>query len=94
MKDIAAFNFMVGVAIGKLLLAAVFSSPLFRNLALASAATFVCVLYSQRGVEGLLDEAHSAVTSVATYPDFARGLALGAALAFLIFGIAFRRRLQ
>lgn len=91
MQHIATFEFIVGVAVGKVLLGALFASSIFRNVALASAAAGVCVIYFQKGVSGLMQFAHLAVADMTLRPDFSKGAALGAVVAFLVFGLYLKR---
>jgi hypothetical protein len=91
---IISFEFLVGVAVGKILLGALLASSIFRNVALAAGASTVCFLYFQKGVVGLLDAGHILVADFSARPSFAQGVALGVVLGFLVFGAYFRRRLS
>jgi hypothetical protein len=85
------YEFIVGLTIGKILLGALFASPLFRNFAFAGAATGICLLYSREGLSGVLTIAHSLQADFATRPDFTKGVVLGALIAAVVLGL-FRRR--
>jgi hypothetical protein len=86
------FEFMVGVAVGKVLLGALFASPIFRGVALAAAAGIICFTYFQRGVAGILETAHVLIGDFAARPGFSQGLALGALLGIIVFGAFLSRR--
>jgi hypothetical protein len=88
------FEFMVGVAVGKILLGALFASPIFRNLALAAGAGTLCFTYFQKGVPGILQAAHVLIGDFSARPSFSHGLALGALLGIIVFGAFLRRRLS
>ena len=92
MHGITNFEFLVGVAVGKIMLGALFASPLFRNLALAVAAIGVCFLYLQKGVSGIILIAHTLHSDLFIRPDFSKGLVVGAILAFFVFGLYRRSR--
>lgn len=91
MSQITSFEFIVGIAIGKILFGALFASPLFRSVALALAALAVCWLYLHEGVPGILSLAHALQADFLARPDFAKGAAVGAAAAFVVFGMYCRR---
>lgn len=86
MNTITNFEFLVGVAAGKILLGAAIASPLFRNLALAAAAIALCWIYTHGGVTEIIGVAHKIQTDLFTRPNFGKGLAAGAIVAFLVFG--------
>jgi hypothetical protein len=85
------FEFLVGILVAKILLAALFSSPLSRNIAVAAAAIGLCVLYAQDGSAAILSFAQRLQTDLLLRPDFSKGLALGAIISFAIFGFVRRR---
>ncbi len=91
MQHIVSFEFLVGVVVGKILLGALLASAIFRNVALAAAASAVCFVYFQKGVPGLLQAAHAVVADLAVRPSFSQGVALGGALGFLVFGAYLKR---
>jgi hypothetical protein len=91
MHTFTNYDFLVGIAVGKILLGALFASALFRNIALAAMASVICFVYFQNGVGGILTLAHSLRIDFIARPDFSKGVALGAILAFLVFGF-YRRR--
>lgn len=86
------YDFMVGIAVGKILLAAFLASSIFRNIALAAAGGTICLVYFQKGVTGLLQGAHLAIADFATRSDFSKGVALGAFLALIVFGAYLKRQ--
>jgi hypothetical protein len=59
------FEFLVGVAVGKIVLGAVLASPLFWSVSLAAAAVATCVLYAEKGTPGILVPRHSDFDSLA-----------------------------
>lgn len=69
-----SFEFLVGVAVGKILLGAILASPIFRNVGLAALASAVCFVYFQKGAAGVLEAAHALVTDFAVRPSFPRAL--------------------
>jgi hypothetical protein len=92
MHNLVNFEFMVGVAVGKILLGALLASSIFRNLALAAGASAVCFTYFQKGVPGILQTAHVLTGDFSARPSFSLGLALGALLGIIVFGAFLRRR--
>jgi hypothetical protein len=91
MSHIVSFEFLVGVAVGKILLGAMLASSIFRNVALAVGASGVCFVYFQKGVVGVLEAGHIVVADFALRPSFSQGVALGAMLGFLVFGAYLKR---
>ena len=87
------FEFLVGIAVGKILLGAVLASPLFRSVSLAATAVAVCVLYAEKGTAGIVAFAHRLEADLFRAPDFSTGVVAGAIVAFIVFGI-FRRRVS
>ena len=87
MNAVTNFEFLVGVAAGKILLGAVVASPLFRNLTLAAAAVALCFTYMHGGVSEIISIANKVQTDLFTRPNFAKGLAARAVVAFLVFGV-------
>lgn len=92
MRELGNFDFLVGVAAGKILLGALFASTLFRNIALALTASAICFLYFQKGVAGLLAAARIVTLDFTIRPDFSKGFALGGILALVVFGMYLRRK--
>src|SRR5476649_2788927 len=80
-------EFIVGIAVAAILVAALAASSLFRNIALALAAGAVVLLYLQGGVPGLVAISKSLESEFRAIPDFSRGLMVGLAMvAVLLFG--------
>lgn len=86
MHGFVGFEFLVGVAVGKILLGAMFASWIFRNVALATTAFALCFVYIREGVAGILILAHRVQIDLFIRPDFSKGLAVGAIVAFIVFG--------
>lgn len=86
-NEVAVGAFAAMVVIGALL-----ASPLFRSLAFAAAAAGVCFLYAQAGVDGLITFGGAFEADLKAWPDFARGLAIGAALAGIMLATSRLRR--
>ena len=91
MQGITSFEFIVGIAVGKILFGALVASPLFRSIALALGALAICLLYLSEGVTGILSLAHALRVDFVARPDFSKGLAVGAIVAFVVFGIYQKR---
>lgn len=91
MHGITSFEFIIGVAVGKLLLGALLASPLFRSVSLGVSAAAVCYLYARSGTSGILMFAHRLQADLFSRPDFSNGLIVGLLVAFIVFGL-FRRR--
>lgn len=92
MHELANFDFVVGIAAGKILFGALLVSVLFRNVALAVAAVAICVVYFERKVPGLVDLARTVMADFNSRPSFAKGAILGAVLALVVFGMYRQRR--
>lgn len=92
MREFGNFDFLVGIAAGKILLGALMASALFRSIALAGAAIAICFLYFQKGVVGLLFAARLVTADFMIRPDFSKGFALGAILALVVFGMYLKRK--
>jgi hypothetical protein len=88
-----SFEFLVGVLVAKILVTALFSSPLSRNIAVAAAAIVLCVLYAQNGSDAILSFANRLQADLLLRPDFSKGLALGAIISLAVFGF-YRRRMS
>jgi hypothetical protein len=86
-NGITNFEFLVGIAAGKILLGALLASPLFRSISLALAGIALVLLYLHEGIPGILAIAHALRGDVISRPDFSKGVAVGAATAFVVFGI-------
>jgi hypothetical protein len=85
------FEFLVGVAVGKILVGAALASPLLRSVALAAGAIAVSILYAENGTAGILAFAHWLEADLFHTPDFSSGVLAGAIIAFIVFG-TFRRK--
>lgn len=91
MTNITNTEFLIGFAIGKLLAGALSTSPLFRGIALTIAAASMSIGYVHAGMAGILALAEHVRAAVMTRPDFAKGVAMGAASAVVFFGIRRKR---
>lgn len=81
-------EFIVGIAVAAILVAALAASSLFRNVALALAAGVVVLLYLQGGVAALLATSGAIEKEIRALPDFSNGLVVGLAIsAVLMIGI-------
>jgi len=84
-------EFIVGLAVAAILVAAMVGSSLFRNIALALAAGAIVLLYVQGGVAALIAAFGMIEKEVRSLPEFANGLVVGLVIAsVLAFG--FRHR--
>jgi hypothetical protein len=83
--DQISFELMVGMAVGKVLLGAIFMSPLFRKLAFAAAALIICFVYFREGIPGLLAMATMVRGDFMARPEFSKGILLGLLLGFVAF---------
>jgi hypothetical protein len=84
-------EFIVGIAVAAILLSALFSSSLFRNVALALAAGVVVVFYLQGGVPNLLALSRTLETEFRAIPDFSNGMLVGLAIVAVLL-LGFRHR--
>jgi hypothetical protein len=81
-------EFIVGMAVAAIMVAALVASSLFRNLALALAAGGVVLLYLQGGVGALVETSTMMEKQIRALPDFSNGLVVGLAVsAVLLIGI-------
>jgi hypothetical protein len=81
-------EFIVGVAVAAIMVAALVASSLFRNLALALAAGAVVLLYLQGGVGALVETSTMMEKQIRALPDFSNGLVVGLAVsAVLLMGL-------
>ena len=81
-------EFIVGIAVAAILVAALVASSLFRNIALALAAGAVVLLYLQGGVAALLATSSVVEKEIRALPDFSNGLVVGLAIsAVLLVGM-------
>jgi hypothetical protein len=81
-------EFIVGIAVAAILVAALAASSLFRNLALALAAGAVVLLYLQGGVGALIATSTLVEKEIRSLPDFSNGLVVGLAVsAVLMIGL-------
>jgi ethanolamine utilization microcompartment shell protein EutS len=81
-------EFIVGIAVAAILVAALAASSLFRNLALALAAGAVVLLYLQGGVAALIATSLLVEKEIRSLPEFSNGLVVGLAVsAVLMIGL-------
>ena len=81
-------EFIVGIAVAAIMVAALVASSLFRNLALALAAGAVVLLYLQGGVGALVETSTMMEKQIRALPDFSNGLVVGLAVsAVLMIGL-------
>jgi hypothetical protein len=81
-------EFIVGMAVAAIMVAALVASSLFRNLALALAAGGVVLLYLQGGVGALVETSTVMEKQIRALPDFSNGLVVGLAMsAVLLIGL-------
>jgi hypothetical protein len=81
-------EFIVGIAVAAILVAALTASSLFRNVALALAAGVVVLLYLQGGVAALISTSSAVEKEIRALPDFSNGLVVGLAIsAVLMLGL-------
>jgi hypothetical protein len=81
-------EFIVGIAVAAIMVAALVASSLFRNLALALAAGAVVLLYLQGGVGALVETSTMMEKQIRALPDFSNGLVVGLAVsAVLLMGL-------
>jgi zinc transporter ZupT len=81
-------EFIVGIAVAAIMVAALVASSLFRNLALALAAGAIVLLYLQGGVPALISTSEMVQQQIRTLPDFSNGLVVGLAVsAVLLIGL-------
>lgn len=83
---------VVGFAIAAVLVSALLWSPLFRNFALAAAATGIVYLYVQQGLTGIHAIADKLTADAGSEPDLLKGLYVGLAAMFAVFSISMLRR--
>ena len=77
-------EFIVGIAVAAILVAALVASSLFRNIALALAAGAVVLLYVQGGVGALVATSKTLETEIRALPDFSHGLVVGLAISAVL----------
>ena len=77
-------EFIVGIAVAAILVAALAASSLFRNVSLALAAGVVVLLYLQGGVSALLATSAAVEKEIRALPDFSNGLVVGLAVAAVL----------
>lgn len=92
MTQVANFDFMVGLAVGKVLFGALFASQFFRSFAFSGAALGLCYLYFTQGTAGIFKIAYQIRLEYFAQPEFAKGVLVGAAISFLVFGFIRRRQ--
>jgi hypothetical protein len=86
------YEFIIGIAVGKILCGSVLASPLLRNLALGAAALGICLLYSQHGVNSIIESALFLRGDVLARPEFSKGALVGSVLAIIVFGVWQQRK--
>jgi len=86
MDELGSFEFLVGIAVGKILFAALFAVPVFRMAALMLGAIAISFAYATEGVTGILAFAHVLQDAAFGRPDFAKGAGVGAMTSFILFG--------
>jgi hypothetical protein len=91
MDVLFGYEFAVGLAVGKILVAATLASRIFRGLALVGAASGLVFVYSQTGIEGLLKLGLTLRGDALVHPEFGYGMAVGALVAAMV-GLALRRK--
>ncbi len=77
-------EFIVGIAVAAIIVAALVASSLFRNIALALAAGAVVLLYFQGGVTALVTTSKTLETEIRALPDFSHGLVVGLAVSAVL----------
>ena len=81
-------EFVVGIGVAAIMVAALVASSLFRNLALALAAGAIVLLYLQGGVGALVATTTMVEKEIRALPDFSNGLVVGLAVsAVLLVGL-------
>jgi hypothetical protein len=70
-------EFVVGIGVAAIMIAALVASSLFRNIALALAAGGIVLLYMQGGIAGLVAMSDVLEREIRTIPDFSNGLVVG-----------------
>jgi hypothetical protein len=92
--NLSAFQsqeFIVGIAVAAILVAALVASSMFRNIALALAAGAVVLLYLQGGVPALLATSQMVEKEIRALPDFSNGLIVGLAVS-AVFLLGMQKR--
>src|SRR3954469_8928225 len=84
-------EFIVGIAVAAIMVAALVASSLFRNIALALAAGAVVLLYLQGGVGALVAMSSVVEKEIRALPDFSNGLIVGLAIA-AVFLVGLQKR--
>jgi hypothetical protein len=90
--NLSAFQsqeFIVGIAVAAILVAALVASSMFRNIALAAGA--VVLLYLQGGVPALLATSQMVEKEIRALPDFSNGLIVGLAVS-AVFLLGMQKR--
>ena len=77
-------EFIVGIAVAAIIVAALVASSLFRNIALALAAGAIVLLYFQGGVTALVTTSKTLETEIRALPDFSHGLVVGLAVSAVL----------
>ena len=92
--DLTVFQsheFIVGIAVAAILVAALVASALFRNVALALAAGAVVLLYLQGGVAALMAISATVEHEIRALPNFSNGLVVGLAIS-AVFLVGMQKR--
>lgn len=81
-----------GAVAGAIFIAALVYSPLFRSLALSTAALYLIFVVARDGLQGLLIVAQQVVTHAQLQRDLSKGLIIGAIMAGFLFARRSGRR--
>ena len=84
-------EFIVGIGVAAIIIAALVASSLFRNIALALAAGAVILLYLQGGIEALMAMSNVLEKEIRAIPDFSNGLVVGLGVSAVLM-IGMRQR--
>lgn len=88
LQALQSHEFIVGIAVAAILIAALVASSLFRNVALALAAGALVLLYLQGGIDALIETSKILESEIRALPNFSHGLVVGLAVsAVLLVGL-------
>jgi len=88
LQALQSHEFIVGIAVAAILIAALVASSLFRNVALALAAGALVLLYLQGGIGALIETSKILESEIRALPNFSHGLVVGLAVsAVLLVGL-------
>jgi uncharacterized membrane protein YedE/YeeE len=88
LQALQSHEFIVGIAVAAILIAALVASSLFRNVALALAAGALVLLYLQGGIGALIETSKILESEIRALPNFSHGLVVGLAIsAVLLVGL-------